>query len=110
VDLQLERLEPRPGDHVWVVSADSVALIPKAHQAVVETPFEKKLPQVLVTFEILDTPVWRWLALLVAGVALWIATGPLSRALVALLRPLVEAPRLRGNGICVASHSVTNVP
>src|SRR6266481_981786 len=28
VELQLERLEPRPGDHVWVVSADSVALIP----------------------------------------------------------------------------------
>src|SRR6266436_3429879 len=65
VALQLERLELRPGLHVWEVSADSVALIPKAHQAVAETPFEKKLPQVLVTFEILDTPVWRWIALLV---------------------------------------------
>nr|MDP9113241.1 hypothetical protein [Acidobacteriota bacterium] len=57
IELQLERLEPRPGDQVWEVSADSVALIPKAHQAVAETPFEKKLPQPLVTFEILDTPV-----------------------------------------------------
>src|SRR5712671_100136 len=40
VELQLERIEPRPGDHVWVVSSDSVALIPKAHKAVAETPFE----------------------------------------------------------------------
>src|SRR5258707_6846032 len=30
VALQLERIEPRPGIHVWEVSADSVALIPKA--------------------------------------------------------------------------------
>jgi len=96
VELQLERVEPRPGVHVWEVSADSVALIPRAHQVVAETPFEKKLPQVLVTFEILDTPVWRWIALLVVGVALWIVTAPLSRALVALLRPLVDTTRFRG--------------
>ena len=96
VALQLERLELRPGLHVWEVSADSVALIPKAHQAVAETPFEKKLPQALVTFEILDTPVWRWIALLVMGVALWIVTGFLSRALVAVLRSLVDAPGFRG--------------
>ncbi len=65
--LQLERVEPQPGNRIWVVSASSVALIPKAHQAVAETPFEKRLPQPLVTFEILDTPVWRWIALVLAG-------------------------------------------
>src|SRR5665213_2347933 len=71
VELQLERVELRPGDHVWEVSADSVALIAKAHQAVSETTFEKKLPQVLVTVEVLDTPVWRWIALLLGGAVLW---------------------------------------
>src|SRR5580704_8901828 len=50
VVLQLERLEPHPGNRIWVVSASSVALIPKAHNSLAETPFEKKLPQVLVTF------------------------------------------------------------
>jgi MscS family membrane protein len=44
LELQLERVELRLGFHVWLVSADSVAMIPKAHQAVGETPFEKKLP------------------------------------------------------------------
>src|ERR1700720_2566924 len=81
VELQLERTEPRPGDHAWVVSAATVARIPIAPQAVAETPFEKKLPQFLVTFEILDTPVWRWIALIIAAVALWMVAGFLSRAL-----------------------------
>jgi MscS family membrane protein len=48
LELKLERVELRPRFHVWLVSASSVALIPQAHQAVAETPFEKKLPQHLV--------------------------------------------------------------
>ncbi len=78
LDLQLERIELRPGLHVWLVSAPSVALIPEAHKLVAETPFEKHLPQKLVTFELLDTPVWRWIALLLAGVALWHVSRLLS--------------------------------
>jgi MscS family membrane protein len=96
VDLQLERVELKPGYHVWLVSADSVALIPKAHQLVAETPFEKKLPQRLVTFEILDTPVWRWIALVLLAPVLWIVAGLLSKAVVAAMRLVVNAPAFRG--------------
>ena len=39
LELQLERVELKPGFHVWLVSADSIAMIPKAHQIVAETPF-----------------------------------------------------------------------
>ena len=91
LELQLARVELKPGFHVWLVSADSIAMIPKAHQIVAETPFEKKLPQQLVTFEIFDTPVWRWIALVTMGLALWILMGFLSSALVAVVRPLVKA-------------------
>jgi len=94
--LQMEREEPRSGNRIWVVSASSVALIPKAHQSVAETPFEKKLPQVLVTFEILDTPVWRWIALVGAAVALWYVGGFLAVALVRLLKPITNASGFRG--------------
>jgi MscS family membrane protein len=92
LDMQLERVDLRPGIPVWLVSAPSVAMIPAAHQLVAETPFEKKLPQSLVTFEVLDTPVWRWIALILMGVALWVACGFISRALVAVARPLVKTP------------------
>ena len=81
LQLQMERVELTPGDPVWLVSPDSVALIPQAHQVVEETPFEKELPQALVTFEVLDTPVWRWIVLLLAGGILWFLTGAIARAL-----------------------------
>ena len=81
LQLQMERVELMPGDPVWLVSPESVALIPEAHQVVEETPFEKELPQALVTFEILDTPVWRWIVLILAGGILWFITGLVARAL-----------------------------
>lgn len=81
LELQLERIELKPGLHVWIVSAPSVAMITRAHQLVAETAFEKMLPQALVTFEIFDTPVWRWIALVTIAVLLWIITGILSLAL-----------------------------
>ncbi len=103
LELQLERVQLKPGIHVWLVSANSVALIPKAHQVVTETPFEKKLPQQLVTFELLDTPVWRWIALAAMALALWILAGFLSWAIVSVVRPLVKALAFRSPlRICLA--------
>jgi MscS family membrane protein len=105
LELQLERVALKPGFQVWLVSADSVAMIPQAHQIVAETPFEKKLPQPLVTFEIFDTPVWRWIALVIMALVLWTVTGFLSRALLALMRPVLNAPAFRGplrTGLAVA--------
>jgi hypothetical protein len=75
LELQLERVALKPGFQVWLVSADSVAMIPQAHQIVAETPFGKKLPQPLVTFEIFDTPVWRWIALVIMALVLWTVTS-----------------------------------
>ncbi len=103
LELQLERVQLKPGFRVWLVSANSVAMISAAHQILAETPFEKKLPQVLVTFEIFDTAAWRWIALLLFGLASWILAGVVSWALVAMVRPLVNAPKFRGPlRICLA--------
>jgi MscS family membrane protein len=96
VVLQLERLEPHSGNRIWVVSAASVALIPKAHHSLAETPFEKDLPQALVTFEVLETPVWRWLALVLAAVALWFIGGLLAGAMVRVLKPIPDTSGFGG--------------
>ena len=86
IQLQLERVELSAGLKAWLVSADSVALIPKAHQSLNETWFEKKLPQVLVKHEVLDTPLWKWLVLLVGGALIWIASRFVAQLLAALIR------------------------
>ncbi|MEO7143892.1 MAG: hypothetical protein ABI165_10380, partial [Bryobacteraceae bacterium] len=96
LELQLERVELKPGLHVWLVSPDSVAMIPEAHRLVAETPFEKKLPQILVTFEFFDTPVWRWIALILGGVALWIVADLLSRAILWMVPRVLDAAGFRG--------------
>jgi MscS family membrane protein len=96
MELQLERVELSPGYHVWLVASDSLPLIPKAHQLVEETAFEKKLPQILVTFEILDTPVWRWIALVLMAWILVMLTRVLASGLVTAVRPILDAPALRG--------------
>ena len=96
LELQLERVELTPGFRVWLVAPDSIPLIPKAHQVVEETAFEKDLPQVLVTFEILDTPVWRWIALVLMALMLWAITRALAYGVVTAMRPLLDAPALKG--------------
>jgi MscS family membrane protein len=82
VELNLEHVELKTGLKVWLVAADSLPLIPKAHQLLAETPLEKKLPQVLVAHEVLDTPLWRWIVLLASGVIGWFAAGLIARAIV----------------------------
>lgn len=89
LQLQLERVEVSRGLKVWLVSADSVALITKAHQILNETSFEKKLPQVLVTHEILDTPLWKWIVLLASILVIWIASRFVAQALAALIGRIV---------------------
>jgi len=96
VELQLERVELRPGFQVWLVASDSLTLIPIAHKLVEETAFEKKLPQSLVTFEILDTPAWRWIALILMALVLSVLTRLLAVGLLAAVRPVWDAPALRG--------------
>jgi MscS family membrane protein len=96
LEMQLARVELRPGLKVWLVSAPSVAMIPAAHQLVAESPFEKRLPQVLVTFEILDTPVWRWIALILMAAALWILAGLLAQLLVRIVRRWLKTQEFAG--------------
>ena len=85
LQLQLERVEVSRELKVWLVSADSVALIPKAHQILNESSFEKKLPQVLVTHEVLDAALWKWIVLLGSGLLIWIASRFVAKALAALV-------------------------
>ena len=108
LELGLERVELKPGFKVWLVSADSVPLIPKAHQVISQTPFENKLPPALVTTEILDTPLWRWIALLIIGLVLWFASGLVARGIVFGFLRLTKANMgafLEPARVCLATAS-----
>ena len=86
LELQMERVDLHSGLKVWLVSSDSIPLISRAHQLLQETSFEKRLPQGLVNVEFLDTPLWRWIVLLIAAVAIWFVAGLFARAIAQLIR------------------------
>lgn len=102
LSMQLERVARESGIRVWLVSAASVAMIPEAHQLIVETPFERLLPSPLVTFEIFDTAIWRWMALILMGGVIWILAGLLARVLSKLAKRPQAAGLIGPIQLCVA--------
>ena len=113
--MKLERVELKPGLDVWLVSAESIPMIPIAHQLVTETPFEKRLPRQLVSVDILNTPIWRWIALLLTVVLLWFGLGGVSRILVSITKSQIAAKLCPGpvrTMICAAGvwHALDYAP
>ena len=78
-DLELERVTRRSGLAVWLFSADSLSLIPKLAQVASGHPLEKYLPAPLVNLTLLDTPLWRWIAVILLAAALAIVARLFSR-------------------------------
>lgn len=96
LDIEVEREEVRSGVLVWRFSPETVALIPTLTQTTAASKIERYLPAPLVRNTVLDTPLWRWIALLLAALALAVLARLLSRLVLALLRPALHrvAPRV----------------
>jgi hypothetical protein len=62
--VELERVQLRPNCPVWQFSSNSVGLIPQLYKLVGESAFERRLPEPLVRWTLLETAVWCWLALI----------------------------------------------
>jgi hypothetical protein len=79
VKLNLERVNQQPGGLVWLVSSDSVSLIPDLNAYLGESALEKHLPSALVHTKLLGTPLWVWLALVLLAVVLSAVSRWLSK-------------------------------
>jgi MscS family membrane protein len=63
VNIDLERVELQPGNPVWLFSPTTVSAIPSLAPATSQSAFEAKLPSFLVNTVLLETPIWKWIAL-----------------------------------------------
>src|ERR1700733_10405031 len=79
LELDLERVTLRSGLSVWLVSADSVAKIPEIAQMTNNSVIERHLPLPLVNLQLIGTPLWRWIGLVVLAFALAAFSKLLSR-------------------------------
>ncbi len=79
LELDLERIALHSGTSVWVFSSDSVARIPIIAQQTGNSAIERHLPLPLVNWQLIDTPLWRWIGLILLALALAAISKLLSR-------------------------------
>lgn len=87
--LDLQRVALRSGIQVWLVSADSLPSIPQIAKLTSNSPIERYLPDPLVRWRLIDTALWRWIALALLAALLAIVSKWLSRVLLFLAEPLL---------------------
>jgi MscS family membrane protein len=90
LDLQMERKTLKSGLEVWEFSADSVAFIPELVQMTSDSPIERYLPPILVSWDLAGTPVWRWIGLALVMLAVAALSRALIRLGIAVFRPVVR--------------------
>ena len=87
--LDLERVTIEAGGpQVWLFSRDTVAAIPSIHTPSGPSAIERFLPQFLVSHRFLETPLWKWLAL----IALSLLMISVSRLVDWLLALVIKLP------------------
>jgi MscS family membrane protein len=89
VPLYLQR-QNQDGKNIWVVSAQSVTRIPEWNAASQQPAIEKHLPAPLVSIEMLGTPLWVWIALVVLALLLSVLSKALSRVAIAIVKPFAK--------------------
>ena len=109
--LELERISLHSGASVWLFSADTVAQIPELAVKVSNSPIERYLPPQLVDWKVVDTSLWRWIALAVLLIILVGLSRLLSRLVLAfVVDPLLQRLPHRFNRswleVCVAPVQV----
>jgi MscS family membrane protein len=90
LELDLERITLRSGLSVWLFSSDSVARIPLIAQMTNNSVIERHLPLPLVNWQLIGTPLWRWIGLLVLAFALAALSKLLSRLALWLMEHLFK--------------------
>jgi MscS family membrane protein len=89
-NLELDRVQVGPDSAVWLFSSSSIGLLPQLSKLIGESAFEKRLPRPLVDWTFLDTPLWRWFALVLLAVLLTALSSLLLRVLLVLAHPILR--------------------
>jgi len=79
LELDLERVALQSGLSVWLFSQDSVARIPTIAKMANNSAIERHLPLPLVNWQLIGTPLWRCIGLVLLAVALASLSNLLSR-------------------------------
>jgi MscS family membrane protein len=89
--LTLERIQEQPsGPQVWVFSRSTVAAIPKLTPVTTESTIAAHLPNFLVAYEVLETPLWKWIALLLLAALVVLLFRQVAHLVLLSMRNVVQ--------------------
>jgi len=96
VALELERVTLRSRAKIWLFSSASIGLIPQIARLASDSPIEKHLPDQMVSWKLMDTSLWRWIALVLLVAAVAALSRLVSRFALLWMQPVLKriAPRL----------------
>jgi MscS family membrane protein len=97
IDIDLERVTFRSGSAVWLFSQQTVDSIPQLARVASDSAIEKYLPEPLLKWKLLDTPVWIWVALILAGALAGVLSKLAARLVVSSLEGIFHAAAPRMN-------------
>jgi len=105
LELQLERVTLRSGAKVWLFSSASIDLIPRIARLASDSPIEKYLPDPLVRWKLMDTALWRWLALVLSMAVLAALSRLVSQLALLWMEPALKriAPRMNTGALVVVA-------
>jgi len=98
LDLELERVTLRSGLQVWLFSPQSRGLIPQIARLTSDSPIERHLPAPLVNWTWMGTALWRWIALVLAGVLVAAISKWLCILILRAARPLLRRVSAAADG------------
>jgi MscS family membrane protein len=101
--IELERVQLQPENQVWLFSPATVAAIPSLTPETAKSTLEKRLPGFLVKSRLLETPIWKWLALLVAAAIVLLLFHIVGRILLLFRRKVSSGSVLSARWLLVES-------
>ena len=90
VDLLLERVQIPEIGQIWLISSNTISLIPLVHEGIGINPVERYLPDWMSRRKVFDTALWQWFALVLLTVIALLLGNVIARTIIRSLRPLVR--------------------
>ena len=87
--LTLEHTTLHSGVQVWLFSPDAARLVPKLAALSTDSAIDKYLPPELVNWKLVDTSLWRWLALVLLAILLGVFSRWISRLALLIAEALI---------------------
>jgi MscS family membrane protein len=103
--LLLERAKLRSGLQVWLFAPESIGLIPKLAAISSSSPIEKYLPPELVNWKLMETSLWRWMAMVLLALVLAALSRWISRVAIFIAELLVKRTRLAADNKVLRSFA-----